>query len=276
MELSVLTFNIWDIPFWFCLNRERRIARIAEFVKKYDPDIICFQESFDVKNRLMIHKSLGKYIYKVPKEYLDTRRLLFYKKFDKTGGLLTLSKFKIIKSKFRAFKSHPFMALPERGAKKGFLEIFVKTPMGPLLIVNVHFLNGKGGTPGKIRNGQLKMLFNRLKDEKNTTIFAGDFNEVAHDHEENFHGLFSKIGFVDSARFLKKVQRPTLRMDNPYTTILFNIRASGISERYDHVLIKNGNSLKLEVVDTRTLSQPRNPLSDHEPVLAKLRISKIQ
>ncbi len=281
MELKILTFNIWDIPAWFCVNREGRIARLPDFLKKHDPDIICLQESFDTKNRALIHKTLGKSLYKIQDNWQKTRRILLYKKFDKSGGLVTFSKFKIQKTVFTPFKKHPLMSLWERFGAKGFLETLIKTPYGPLLVINVHFLNGKNKIPKKIRMMQVSSLFERLKSENGTTIIAGDFNEEAHEGEDNFHHIFQKLGFSDSARFLKKVQRPTLSIDNPYTTILFQIRAGGISERYDHVLVKNGlpagrqgGSLTLEVKDVRTLNQPKNPLSDHEPVLATFKISR--
>ena len=273
MEIKILTFNIWDIPFWFCLNREKRIARLPEFIKKYDPDIICLQESFDTENRTLIHNSLGKSIYKAPDNYGKTRRILLYKKFDRSGGLLTLSKFKIKNTNFRPFKKHPLMSLPERLARKGFLETLLQTPKGPLLVFNIHFVGGVvTKTSKKIKLAQINMLLERLKDEKITTIIAGDFNDEATDEKDNFSRLLEKLGFKNSAVFLKKTQRPTLRIDNPYTTILFQIRAGGISERWDHVLIKNGNSVQLEVNDVRTLTQPRNPLSDHDPVLATFKI----
>lgn len=276
MDIKVLTLNVWDVPFWFAVNRKKRMHQLGAFLKKNNPDIICLQESFDTKHRTLTHETLGKANYMAGDLYEKTRRILLYKKIDKTGGLITFSKFPILKTSFTPYPKHPFMSIPERLGTKGFLETYIKTPKGFLRVINTHFLNGKTALPKRIRMAQIDLLIKRLKKLKITTIIAGDFNEEAKQVENNFSIFLQKTGFFDCASFIKKIQLPTIRIDNPYTAMLFNIRQGGISERYDHVFFKNGNHAQLEVKNLKTLIQKTNPLSDHEPVLATFKIYTLQ
>lgn len=42
--LKVVSFNIWDLPYWFVKNREQRILQIAEYLQKLDAEIVCLQD----------------------------------------------------------------------------------------------------------------------------------------------------------------------------------------------------------------------------------------
>jgi endonuclease/exonuclease/phosphatase family metal-dependent hydrolase len=59
MQLKLVTLNIWDIPFWFSLDREARLARLGQYLNKISPDLICLQESFDVKHRDDLYEYFG-------------------------------------------------------------------------------------------------------------------------------------------------------------------------------------------------------------------------
>ena len=50
-QLKIVSFNIWDLPYWFVKNRRQRILQIAEYLQRLDAEIICLQESFDVHHR---------------------------------------------------------------------------------------------------------------------------------------------------------------------------------------------------------------------------------
>ncbi len=274
MDLKILTFNIWDIPFWFCVNRKRRMARLGAFLKEKNTDVLCLQENFDVLHRRLMHKTLGETIYNLHNNHHKTRRVFLYKKFDKTGGLATYSKFPIVNTEFVPFKKPLLMSLPEKLGSKGFLKTLIKTPKGNIMVVNVHFLHGLAGTARSLRNMQIKQLIENLRSVKNTVILAGDFNDEANSHIDNFSHEFRGAGFSDAALFLKKIPQPTLLTSNKYTSILFQYRGNK-SERYDHIFIRNCKRVILKVLDLETLLQPEDPLSDHEPVMAKLRLVKI-
>lgn len=119
MKLKVISFNIWDLPLFFVKNRKERIKRTAEYLKKSNADIICIQESFDIKNRLFLKDTLTD-VYYMAGDTEETRRLLFFKLFDMSGGLVVFSKFPIIKSNFVSYSRIFNSALGEILARKGF------------------------------------------------------------------------------------------------------------------------------------------------------------
>ena len=47
-QLRVVSFNIWDLPYWFVKDRKQRILLIADYLQRLDAEIVCLQESFDV------------------------------------------------------------------------------------------------------------------------------------------------------------------------------------------------------------------------------------
>src|SRR5919197_5354239 len=58
-QLKIVSFNIWDLPYWFVENRQQRILQIAAYLQKLDAEIVCLQESFDVSHRRLLYESLG-------------------------------------------------------------------------------------------------------------------------------------------------------------------------------------------------------------------------
>src|SRR5438132_12796636 len=58
-QLKIVSFNIWDLPYWFVKNWRQRILQIAEYLQRLDADIVCLQESFDVHHRRLLYEHLG-------------------------------------------------------------------------------------------------------------------------------------------------------------------------------------------------------------------------
>ena len=58
-QLKIVSFNIWDLPYWFVKNRRQRILQIAEYLRRLDAEIVCLQESFDVHHRRLLYEHLG-------------------------------------------------------------------------------------------------------------------------------------------------------------------------------------------------------------------------
>ena len=52
-QLKIISFNIWDLPYWFVKNRKQRILQIAEYLLRLDAEII-YAGSFDVLHRQII------------------------------------------------------------------------------------------------------------------------------------------------------------------------------------------------------------------------------
>src|SRR5262245_7615675 len=106
-QLKIVSFNIWDLPYWFVKNRNQRILQIAEYLQRLDAEIICLQESFDVHHRRLLYEHLGLDKYYASGGFEETRKVPLAL-FDTTGGLVIFSKFPIIQHKFISFNHFIF------------------------------------------------------------------------------------------------------------------------------------------------------------------------
>ncbi|MCP6720181.1 MAG: endonuclease/exonuclease/phosphatase family protein [Patescibacteria group bacterium] len=272
MQLKILTFNIWDIPFWFTPKRHERACRLGEYLKKYDPDIICLQEAFDVQHRDELHEYLGKKTYHVTEGNGDTRRVLLFKRFDLTGGLVTFSKLPIISSRFVHFRRFVDMMFAEYIGRKGVLETIIKTPQGPFAIINTHLHTGGYSIDQKIRLRQMRQLFRAIKKRVSRIpiVITGDLNEDDIMQNESLSSLIKKFGFHDGADHSTNIPKPTNRIENPFTNAWFNLYKITSSQRVDYTLLNDTSSFGFKVIDHQVLSQPNDPLSDHDPLLITL------
>src|SRR5215813_2067308 len=101
-QLKIVSFNIWDLPYWFVKNRQQRILQIAAYLRRLDAEIICLQESFDVHHRRLLYERLGCDRYYASGGFEETRKAPFAS-LDTTGGLVTFSRFPIIEHTFMPF-----------------------------------------------------------------------------------------------------------------------------------------------------------------------------
>jgi len=37
-QLKIVSFNIWDLPYWFVKNRRQRILQIADYLQRLDAE----------------------------------------------------------------------------------------------------------------------------------------------------------------------------------------------------------------------------------------------
>ena len=267
MRMKVITFNIWDLPFWFIKDRKKRIAGIVQYLKNSDADVICLQESFDIYHRAFLCDAL-KDRYHIAGNTKDHRRILFFKLFDVTGGLIILSKFPILYSRFVPYNRFLNSAITEALGRKGFLEVICKTPRGNLKVVNTHMHQETLFFSRKIRLRQTANMLRRTNHDQLPTIIAGDFNENYMIREHEFAELFKLTGFlVPSVCGRKSDSEPTYRPDNRYVDNWLNrIR---FPKRYDYVFVKNTDAVGLQVVRYEP-EYLKPPLSDHDPVILEL------
>lgn len=267
MDLKILSFNIWDLPLFFVKNRKARIKGTAEYLKKLDADIICLQESFDTKHRMFLRDALTDSYY-MAGDTEETKRLLFWKFLDMSGGLVIFSKFPILESQFVSYSRVFNSAVGEVLARKGFLEAIVKTPKGKVRIINTHLHEETQLFDRSVRLSQLAKLFGLLKQDNLPTILTGDFNEEALMHQDKFSALFDSRGFVHPIKVARPSDvAPTYRPGNPYVDNWIN--RTSFPKRFDYILIKNMEKLGLQT----TKYEPQimtPPLSDHDPVLLVL------
>lgn len=271
MQIKILSFNIWDIPFWFSVKREERARRLGEYLKRIDPHIICLQEAFDVRHRDDLHKCLGKEKYHITLGNSGTRRVLLFKRFDLTGGLVTFSKLPILKSSFVPFRRFVDMMFAEYIGRKGVLETIVKTPHGPLMVLNTHLHKGKTIVDRGIRLRQLKQVFKAAKKDLKSmpAVVVGDLNENEIMANKECAALIKKFGFRDSA-LVTNNRQPTVRPENTYAQTWFHRTTRPL--RIDYALLNDVGKFGFSLKTCEVLSQPNSPISDHDPLLVTLEI----
>lgn len=271
MELKILSFNIWDLPLFFVKNRKERIRGTAKYLKALDADIICIQESFDTKHRLFLQDALTDNYY-MAGDVEETRRVLFFKLLDMSGGLVIFSKFPIFKSEFVSYSRLFNSAIGETIARKGFLEAIIQTPAGKIRILNTHLHEETLFFDRSVRLSQLAKMFGLLESDDLPTILAGDLNQHALTHQEDFSRLFESKGFSHPLRQDGTSEAgPTYRSQNPYVDNWVN-RTHG-SKRFDYILVKG--LAKAGLTANYYAPQYLNPtLSDHDPLLLILSDNK--
>jgi len=270
MQIKILSLNVWDVPFWFSVKRHERLKRLGKYLKRINADIICLQEAFDVKHREDLHNLLGKNLYGVSATSDKSRRVLLFKRFDLTGGLVTYSKFPILESTFHPYRRFVDMMFAEYIGRKGALRTLVQTPKGPLLMMNTHFHTGTLSVDRHIRAKQLKQLF-RAAEAPGTlpTVVAGDLNDNEIMNHKDYAPVLKKYRFRDAAENFKEAAKPTVRLGNRYASKTWFNR-SRISKRLDYILVKNLEAAGLAVTEYKILTQPTDPFSDHDPVLVTI------
>ena len=265
-QLQIVSFNIWDLPYWFVKNRRQRILQIAEYLRRLDAEIICLQESFDVYHRRLLYEHLGLERYYASGGFEETRRVPLAV-FDTTGGLVIFSKFPIIQYKFIPFNQFT-PSLIERIGRKGVLEAIIETPYGVIQVFNIHLHVGKNFLAHSIRVKQLKSVLDRMKSQPNLPIIlAGDFNENALMEQKKFVTILQSRGLTHSLHFEQYEFMPSYRIKNPFVNNWLN--RSKYSRRLDYILVRLTEEFDLKVVQYEPMYLIP-PLSDHDPVFLSL------
>lgn len=270
MHLNIISFNILDLPTFSDEERQSRLKEIAAYLRGLDPDIVCLQEAWNIKHRDLLHNALGADRYHRTNGNL--RRALFFMHLDTTGGLVTFSKFPIMRNVFVPFTRFLNAAVPEFFSRKGFLDTVIETPRGPLRVLNTHLHQPAYFGDAFVRRKQFAHILAHLErnDEALPTVVAGDFNE---------HHISLHEDFIEPLRVARLAHppngdslAPSFRPDNPFANRLADrFTNSKIEEpkRYDHILVRHLD--RAGIATGRYEPLPLNPpLSDHDPIILTL------
>jgi endonuclease/exonuclease/phosphatase family metal-dependent hydrolase len=173
--LRLVSINIWDLPIPFPgLDRALRRERLRARLPRQAADLLLFQEAFRPGFRRTLLATLPEY-------HADARALEQRRRWlldlDGSGGLLTLARWPISRTEFQPSRHFRGMKFDERIGHKGVLWTCLETPVGRLLVGNVHLYAGTRPIDARVRAVQVRQLVQqRLLDEATPTILAGDFN----------------------------------------------------------------------------------------------------
>lgn len=255
-SLTILSFNIWDLPVSFLKSRKARMKAVIEYLSHTTADIIFLQEVWFTDTQMLIRRALGK-TYHEARSYISKKK----KGFSRLqGGLMLFSKFPLSETKFNPF-SFVLWPLTECIGRKGILTTMAATPFGAIRLSNLHLYEYS-------QLGRFKQLVEACTSfsKKMPTILAGDFNQPKMWEEKKFSKALRTTGFREP-REVASSPLITHRLENIYTQVWSN--GATEPQQRDYILISDLESLGLIPKDYY-LEYEEPPLSDHDALYLKL------
>ena len=152
----------------------------------------------------------------------------------------------------------------ERLKGKGILISRVTVPeVGAVWVYVTHLQAGSGS--GEQRAAQVEQLLAAVAERPGPAVIIGDFN-LYRDHPidaQTEHRL-AQAGLQDVA-LLAGAPAATYTADNPY------IWKGEDGERFDRIYLRSSPQTRLELIHTAVLPYDE-PLSDHQPIAARIRV----
>jgi len=187
MKIKILSLNIWNYH-----EFNDRKPKIVELVKKYDPDVVVFQEIRDDRSKNKVNedqlKQLNqelryKHAYFLPVQNFQERKKLDY---DCIEGLGICSKFPFEKTSIE-LKKHP----NDEFIRK-VLHTKINFKEGIVNILNVHF------SPNDLFARLHLEEVLQMQENSDKTIIIGDLNYA---HKKTISELSEEKGFKPSSKF---------------------------------------------------------------------------
>ncbi len=181
MILKIFNLNAWLVPFPYATERKSRFKKLILTIKSLQPDIVTLQEFSRKKEMETLNSEFPDYYVYAPNSKVLNR-----------SGLVTLSKKKVVKTKFVSYKKHKNSDFKIKLSQRGVLITEFKDysvyntilyPEGWNLKITVSDLNHLKKTidPRKICfvSADLNMRLNDFnKANKNFFSFVEDINNT--------------------------------------------------------------------------------------------------
>lgn len=252
--LTILTFNVWDLPVYWRHGRRQRMQKIAEYLNATAADIICLQEVWYRDTQRLFNKVLGTSYHCTNS---TERQASGFNNHH--GGLLIASKFPLQEIHFSPF-APIHLPLSERWAHKGVLEARITTPQGEINIFNTHLYQPRLD----VRLEQFRTVLRILKKDVETpACLLGDFNQADMRIHSEFTAKLLAEGFVEPYPE-GIIPFFTHRVENHYARTWTNRAVE--SAQLDYIYTRQFEKVRLKPVRYEALYRVP-PLSDHDPVL---------
>jgi endonuclease/exonuclease/phosphatase family metal-dependent hydrolase len=202
LAIRLVSLNMWDLPIPLPrFDRRLRRRRLLEQLPGVDADVLLFQESFRPGFRRALTRGCDGF-----EGHADCAmgRWFLFVPMDRTGGLLTLSRWPIVAQRYQRAHWFRTLKLDERIGGKGCLWTRVRTPAGELLLGNVHLYAGNNPVDAHVRAVQAReiLMHGELRPDL-PVIMAGDFNwDLDFEHSERGptgHAVMLEAGFREIA-----------------------------------------------------------------------------
>lgn len=238
MKIRMGTLNAWALPEPLASDVSGRIEAIGAKLPDYDLDVMAFQEVWTASARETLLRA-GERAGLVHSWAGDEDE---WGPGTARGGLLVLSRLPIEGVHFESFtlRGEPERAVAnlEYVSGKGFATVTLRTPEGPLALINTHLHARYKYRPHNFvphRTGQAIQLAAGYAKTRAPMILVGDFN--FREGEADYRVLTGLLDLRDSAVELDQRENTTLR-SNPY-------RSSLKSRRKDFVFVRDGAKVPL-------------------------------
>lgn len=198
MRIRVATLNVWALPLGLAPRRAERIRAIGARLARHEADVWALQEVWTGAAREALARDA---------------RAAGYTVVHGGGGLLLASRLPVEESAFRPFALAGIATHVHRGdyqGGKGFLTARLRTPEGPLVVVDTH-LHAQYAPDGADpffahRVGQVVELAAAVAPVAAPLVLAGDFN--AREDRPEYAILRGLTGVRDAAAELDR-REPT-------------------------------------------------------------------
>ncbi|XP_017058045.1 putative neutral sphingomyelinase [Drosophila ficusphila] len=272
LELNILTLNIWGIPY-VSSDRGPRIDAICKELASGKYDIVSLQEVWAQQDSERLQKG--------------TEAVLPHSHYFHSGvmgaGLLVLSKYPILGTLFHAWSVNGYFHRIQHadwfgGKGVGLCRILVAGQMVHLYNAHLHAeydnANDEYKTHRVIQAFDTAQFIEATRGNSALQILAGDLN--AQPQDISYKVLLYTSKMLDSCA--SDSFRTNECQHNSYTSKqALERNPQGI--RIDHIFVRGGDHVDAEIVEYQLPFPDRVPgekfsFSDHEAVLAKLRLSK--
>ncbi len=267
MRLRVATLNVWALPWGLARHTETRLALIGEALGPLGADVVAFQEVWSQEARQAL-RDAG--------ERAGLPHHWHNRGGAGGGGLLVLSRLPVAEARFDPYRLRGHAERVWHGdywSGKGFALLGLRTPDGPLALVDTHlharYADQVGDAYRAQRMGQVVQLALSLRGVQVPLVAAGDFN--LEESQPQYRVLTGLSRLRDAAREAGAAQ-PTRLSANPY-------RGAAAPERIDYVFVRDGasRSVRVRAVErifdaSRSFAGEPGAASDHAGVLADLEV----
>lgn len=234
VRIRVATLNAWGLPDLFAEDVGIRLREIGRRLSHLELDAIAFQEVWTSEAQRLLGDAGG-------------RAGLTHRWHGPAGlggsGLLVLSRHPIGSVRFERYILHGDPSVGDYYGGKGFAELTLETPTGPLTLVDTHlharYASSVAHQYRPHRIGQIVQLAASLASLRGPLLVGGDFN--LEDHHDEYDVLLGLTGLRDAAAELG-FDEPTVYRDNPY-----RYRSSKPDRRIDLLLARDGTAAGVRV-----------------------------
>lgn len=267
--LSILTLNTWGLPVWYGKSTSaKRYEKLTDELFATHADIVCLQETFNPKIRKYIALLLEKKFNSLT-DHTCNRYSNKIIKLDCFGGLMTLSKYPIIKETFYPFPVNNNYTLIEEIGRKGFLVSTLMIDGQYINVINTHLFSGDNTNAEEQRLKQTQFMDSIIVNTPEYNCFpmvlAGDMN-FQHPSSTNINTLLKKSNvftFVNETAQWQEGESDFVDSDFTYDH-KYNLFASKKEKRQklDYIFWKNLTK-NIKPIHGKVLFTESNSVSDH-------------